>query len=139
MITHLIKERSRARRRLNNETATIGFLRKMVIAGGNDMERFHAMFFDARGTYLGDDALGQGRAGGLTVRQRELFEGALAFGASGIVIAHNHPSGVCRPSSQDIEATRRLSTVAQALDIQLLDHLIFTAHSVYSMRAGGNL
>ena len=111
----------------------------MVIAGGNDVERFHVMFFDARGTYLGDDAVGQGRAGGLIVRQRMLFERALAFGASGIVIAHNHPSGLCRPSQKDIEATRRLNAVAQALDIQLLDHLIFTVHAFYSMRAGRDL
>ena len=139
MISQLIKDRSRARKRSVNECATISFLRNMLIAGGNDVERFHAMFVDAWGTYLGDDTLGQGRAGGLIIRQRELFEGALALGAAGIVIAHNHPSGLCRPSNQDIHATQRLNAVAQALDIELLDHLIFTAHSVYSMRAGGDL
>jgi DNA repair protein RadC len=64
---------------------------------------------------------------------------ALRHNATGIILAHSHPSGYCRPSGCDIATTRRLAQVAQALDIALVDHLIFTADAVYSMRAGGLL
>ncbi|MEM7780904.1 MAG: JAB domain-containing protein [Pseudomonadota bacterium] len=139
MIPFLLKDRSRARSAALNEHATVEFLRTMVITTPNIIERFHVMFVDAQGTYVGDAPLGQGRAGGLTVRLRGLFARALSLGARGIVVAHNHPSGLCRPSDKDIEATKKLKTVAEALDIQLLDHLIFTTRGVYSMRAGGDL
>lgn len=139
MIPNLLKDRSRVRQAALNERATVEFLRAMVVTVPENVERFHAMFVDNQCSYIGDDPLGQGRAGGLSVRQRDLFERALALGASGIVIAHNHPSGLCRPSAMDIQSTRRLKAVAEALDILLLDHLIFTTRAVYSMRAGGDL
>ena len=64
---------------------------------------------------------------------------ALRLDARGIILAHNHPSGECRPSGCDIAATHQLAAVASALDIELIDHLIFTHEAVYSMRAGGLL
>lgn len=121
------------------QRAIVDFLRAMVLARPGHIERFHAIFLDERRTILGDAPLGQGGTGSLTVRMREIFGRALALHASAIVIAHNHPSGSCRPSEYDQLATRRLRHVAEALDIELLDHLIFTYDAVYSMRAGGNL
>ncbi len=117
----------------------IEYLRSVVLASPARLERFHAIFVDARRAYLGDESMGQGEVDALSLRMRDLFGHALSLGASGIIIAHNHPSGDCRPSQYDIDATRRLMTVATALDIELLDHLIFTHSSVYSMRAGGIL
>ena len=70
---------------------------------------------------------------------RENFGEALRLDAHGLILAHNHPPGHCRPSSCDIIATRRLAEVARALDIVLIDHLIFTDEAVYSMRAEGLL
>ena len=119
--------------------AMIEYLRGVVLSGHNRTERFHAIFADSRRSYLGDAALGEGDVNALTVRMRDLFSRALALEASAIIVAHNHPSGDCRPSRHDIEATKRLVTIGEALDITLLDHLIFTHHSVYSMRAGGDL
>lgn len=123
-------------RNAGSDLATIDFLRAMVIAPPCTVERFHVVFVDQCRGYLGDAPMGQGGPGGLSVRMRELFAKALAVSASGILVAHNHPSGLCRPSQADIASTRRLEQVATALDIELLDHLIFTHHAVYSMRAG---
>lgn len=117
-------------------SAMVEFLRAMVISQPFNSERFHVLFVDPSGTYLGDAPMGSGGAGGLSLRMRDLFTKALSHKASGILVAHNHPSGQCRPSRADILSTRRLETVATALDIELLDHLIFTKDAVYSMRAG---
>lgn len=102
-------------------------------------ERFHVVFLDRSRRYLDDSVLASGSSIHLPVRLRELFARALRLDAAGIIVAHNHPSGDCRPSSQDIHATQRLRDVGQALDIELLDHLIFTREKAYSMRAGGRL
>ena len=117
----------------------VAYLRSMVICPQDERERCHALFVDARRTCLGDAAIGRGGRGALSLRMREIFGEALRLEAHGIILAHNHPSGECRPSSYDISATRQLAAVASALDIELIDHLIFTTRAVYSMRAGGLL
>lgn len=120
-------------------SAMIEYLRSVVLAGPNHIERFHAIFVSSDRAYLGDEPMGEGRVAALSLRMRDLFGRALSVGATGIIIAHNHPSGNCRPSKIDIDATHRLAAIAMALDIELLDHLIFTTDAVYSMRAGGDL
>lgn len=102
-------------------------------------ERFHATYYDGRGIYLHDEVLVCGSPGSVVPRARLVFSRALAFGATGLLIAHNHPSGRCRPSSDDMAATNRIRDIASALDIVLLDHLILTWDKVYSMRLGRHL
>lgn len=97
------------------------------------------MFVNAQRRQLGDASIGLGGLNVLSVRMREIFGEALRLDPRGMILAHNHPSGHCRPSGSDIIATRRLAEVARALDIVLIDHLIFTDEAVYSMRAGGLL
>ena len=57
--------------------------------------------------------------------------------AAAILLAHNHPSGVARPSSRDIEETSKVGYIAQSLGIQLIDLLIVTARAVCSMAREG--
>lgn len=117
----------------------VGYLRSVTCAPPYSVERFHAVFLCARRTYLGDASVGYGNRATLSLRMRDLFTKALELQARALIIAHNHPSGICRPSDKDICATRRLTEIAGALDIEVLDHLIITQSSVYSMRAGGHL
>lgn len=56
---------------------------------------------------------------------RAILTEALRLGASGLIVAHNHPSGNPAPSEADIAATRELAATAAALEIRLHDHLIF--------------
>lgn len=119
--------------------AMIDYLRSVVLTPPAQHERGHAIFVDAQRACLGDAAFGMGSKGTLQLRMRGLFGEALRLRATGIILAHNHPSGQCQPSGCDIDATRRLQGIARALDIVLIDHLIFTAEAVYSMRAGGML
>jgi DNA repair protein RadC len=117
----------------------IGYLRRAVLAPPLTRERGHAIFVDAARVWLGDVACGLGSAGKLQLRMRLLLGEALRLDAAGIILAHSHPSGICRPSACDITATHQLAMVARALDVSLVDHLIFTNDAVYSMRAGGLL
>jgi DNA repair protein RadC len=117
----------------------ISYLRSTVLVAGAQHERAHVVFLDTRSGWLGDAAIGLGSLNQLSLRMRELLGEALRLDARGIILAHSHPSGHCQPSGCDIAATRRLADVAQALDIALVDHLIFTTDEVYSMRAGGLL
>lgn len=119
--------------------AMIGRLRELVLAPPANSERLHVAFLDDTNRFLSVAGFGEGRAFALSLSLRELFRHALSVGARGILMAHNHPSGDCRPSALDIEGTRRIASVAQALDIEILDHLIFSENGLYSMRRGAEL
>lgn len=81
----------------------------------------------------------EGDADGADFPLRTIIADAAELGSSGIVLAHNHPSGDARPSTSDCQATQRLATAAQALDCMILDHLIFAGQDCASMRALGYL
>lgn len=70
---------------------------------------------------------------------RDIIAEAAQLGSTGLVLAHNHPSGDARPSNADCRATRKLARAAEALDLAVLDHLIFAGHDCASMRRMGLL
>jgi DNA repair protein RadC len=139
VIAALLARPAPANRPEHRHGALIAYLRSVVLSPGAYHERCHVVFVDAEQRQLGDASIGLGGLNILSLRMREIFGEALRLDARGMILAHNHPSGHCRPSSCDIIATRRLTEVARALDIVLIDHLIFTDEAVYSMRAGGLL
>ncbi len=62
---------------------------------------------------------------------------ALAFGAHGVIIAHNHPSGDATPSARDVAFTRALAAGLRTLEVVLLDHLVIAGEQVTSLRTMG--
>lgn len=68
-----------------------------------------------------------------------IMRSAICAKSSGIVIAHNHPSGDTSPSDADRAITRKLCLLADALDITVLDHLIFHEGRSNSFREMGLL
>jgi DNA repair protein RadC len=70
---------------------------------------------------------------------RQIIADAAVHGSTGMVLAHNHPSGDPRPSESDCRATRRLATAAEALNCTVLDHLVFGGAECTSLRRLGYL
>lgn len=68
-----------------------------------------------------------GREGAVDVPVRQIVADAARLGSAGVVLAHNHPSGDATPSTADCQATRTLARAAEAIDLALVDHLIFAA------------
>jgi len=66
------------------------------------------------------------------IHPREVFREAIKENASSIVICHNHPSGNCVPSDEDIETTKFLIKASNLIGIPILDHIIFDCDSYYS-------
>ncbi len=63
-----------------------------------------------------------------------LFRNALLLGASGIIVAHNHPTGKLDPSEYDVEMTVKVVGLGKALDMEVLDHIIYTTRGYTSLR-----
>ena len=74
---------------------------------------------------------GSVNAAGVSVRK--IVETALACNATGVVLAHNHVSGIALPSREDVLTTQRLKTALNAVDICLVDHLVVAGDDFVSM------
>lgn len=83
--------------------------------------------------------LSTGGQTGTVIDHRRILRQALYDEATGIILAHNHPSGTLKPSEQDIHITQKLKEACKILDINLLDHLIVSQTSYYSFADEGIL
>lgn len=102
-------------------------------------EEFWAIFLNRSNKVIHFAQLTQGGINQSIVDIRVLFKTALDHFSTGIIIAHNHPSGSLQPSREDIEITKKIKTAGETLNIQLLDHLIITQNSYFSFSDDGLL
>ena len=102
-------------------------------------EQFKVVFLNTALRVLGIINLNDGGMAECSVDIRMLFAAALKAAATGIMLAHNHPSGNLTPSGPDIRMTEKIRDAAKLLDIKLLDHLILSADGYLSMAEEGHL
>lgn len=95
-------------------------------------EEFWAVFLNQNNRILGKSKLSSGGINQSVVDVRILFKTALEHFATGIAIAHNHPSGNLKPSHDDLKITKQVAEAGKILNIQLLDHLIISQNSYFS-------
>ena len=88
---------------------------------------------------LGILELSTGGISGTIADLRHIFAAALKANATGIVLAHNHPSGDTTPSKADEDLTRKIKTAGQFLEIAVLDHFIVTNEEYFSFADHGLL
>ncbi len=107
-----------------------------VVAHLRDRRRevFGFMTLDGRHGLLRVHELAWGTRRSAPVDAGELFRLALLDGAAGLLLFHNHPSGVLDPSSDDIELTRRLVRAGDVIGVDVLDHLIVAGARWLSLR-----
>ncbi|HEY0908150.1 MAG TPA: DNA repair protein RadC [Candidatus Paceibacterota bacterium] len=71
-----------------------------------------------------DEVLSMGTIDANIIHPREVFKPAVEYGASAVILVHNHPSGVVTPSAADIEVTKQLIDAGKIMGISLVDHVI---------------
>lgn len=102
-------------------------------------EEFWAIFLNQSNKVVHLAQLTQGGINQSIVDVRILFKTALDHFSTGIIIAHNHPSGNLKPSREDIDITQKIKAAGVTLNIQVLDHLIITQNSYFSFSDEGLL
>ncbi len=102
-------------------------------------EEFRVLVVNNKNMLLKKSIVSIGTITEAIVHPREVFRDAIREAGSGIIVTHNHPSGNVTPSRQDIETTRRLAEAGKIVGIPLLDHIILTNLSFYSMKENGYL
>jgi DNA repair protein RadC len=68
------------------------------------------------------------------VHPREIFQEALKQNSASVILVHNHPSGDCEPSEEDLLITKRIVDAGKTMGIDVLDHVIITKGKIYSFK-----
>lgn len=102
-------------------------------------EVFACLFMDNRHRMLEFEVLFHGSIDSASVYPRQIVKRALAHNAAALILAHNHPSGICEPSHSDRLLTRRISDALALIDVRVLDHFIVGDGEPQSMAELGML
>lgn len=106
-----------------------------------DREVFCILNIKTNGQIINLNVCSVGTLNASLVSPREVMKSAILSNAAGFIAVHNHPSGNCQPSSEDIETTKRLMQCGEILDIRMLDHIIVAGETgeIFSLRSKGLL
>jgi DNA repair protein RadC len=102
-------------------------------------EEFFCVFLNRANKVIKIDQVSKGGISGTVTDVRIILKNAVLLSASGVIVAHNHPSGNLNPSESDVKITTKIKEAGNLLDIQLLDHLIIYDSDYYSFADNGVL
>ena len=109
------------------------------LIGDIEREEFWVVYLNQSNRIIRKERLSSGGLTGTLVDVRLIMKWALLCNATGMVIAHNHPSGNENPSGEDNRITEQVKKAADTLNIRLLDHVIITSNTYYSYVDNGML
>ncbi|MDP2217178.1 MAG: JAB domain-containing protein [Methanolobus sp.] len=104
-----------------------------------DREYFKVVWLDTKNRVIGVENISQGSINQAVIHPRESAKGAILANAAGVVLIHNHPSGVPEPSREDDAVVGKLKEVFDLVGIKVVDALIIAKEGYYSYTAQGRL
>jgi DNA repair protein RadC len=123
------------RKKISNTNALVNFCKARLNGAGDEL--FMTVFLNSQNEVLGFEVIQEGTVDHMVVYPRKVMERALHNKASALIFVHNHPSGNCKPSKDDILITEILAQAAQVLDMKVHDHIIISRDGYYSFRERG--
>ncbi len=104
-----------------------------------NVEHLYAVNLNVKNKILSKLLISKGDVAKTAIFPAEIAKGALLSNAAGVILVHNHPSGDCSPSKDDIATTKRIKDALNLFNIKLIDHIIVASEGHYSMQAENNL
>ena len=101
-------------------------------------EQFKVLYLNQRNQVLGLYTVSVGGVTGTVVCNKKVLACGLKIVASGMIIAHNHPSGNKKLSEQDRKITKSLQEAGKIMNINVLDHIIVLPNGDYTSFADNN-
>lgn len=122
-----------------NSTRLAGDYLLCLFIGETHTEVLYELCLDRKGKLLACRKVGTGGVSAVSVDIRKIVENALLTGASDVILAHNHPSGVALPSEDDYAATYQVREALRTVGVRLIDHIVVSDDDYVSMRDSGHL
>mgnify|MGYP002351638105 CR=1 FL=1 len=104
---------------------------------GRENENIALMLMDSKMKLLFFGIVNEGNANSVDMYISKIISLTIKYSAVYAVIAHNHPSGIALPSTDDIATTRELSTALKLVSVRLLDHIIVADDDSISLHSSG--
>lgn len=101
------------------------------------VEQFKILLLNRGHKAIGEYEVSTGGSTATIADPKLIFAAAIKTNATGIILAHNHPSGNATPSEADISLTKKIVAAGALLEITVLDHLIITSEGYYSLADDG--
>lgn len=95
-------------------------------------EHLYVICLDTKNKVKKIHRIGFGILNASLIHPREVFKAAIQENSHAIILAHNHPSGDCNPSEEDIEMTKQVFDAGKLLNILVLDHIIIGKNNHWS-------
>ena len=105
--------------------------------GAHPVERFGALLLDTKHRLLRTYIISEGGLDTTLAHPREVFRAAVAGGAAGVIVFHNHPSGDPTPSPDDHQLTQRLAKAGTIIGVALVDHVVLADGVYWSFKEHG--
>jgi len=102
-----------------------------------EKEYLGILMLDRRSRVMGFQMIYQGTVCSASIKVNEIFVPAIRNLSSAFIVGHNHPSGDCTPSPDDVVVTRALVNAGKLLEIQVQDHLVFGDNKWTSLKERG--
>ena len=96
-------------------------------------EHLRGIYLNAHYKVIHDEVISIGTVDTNIIHPREVFKPALEYAAAAVILVHNHPSGITKPSDADVSITNQLIEAGKLLGIDLIDHVIVTKKSFASI------
>lgn len=103
----------------------------------SDRERLVVVYVDLKQRVIGAQQLAIGGRSSSLIPADAIARAAILCNASGVLLAHNHPSGDPTPSPEDVRATKELDTALRLFDVAVLDHVVVGDGRWLSLRDEG--
>jgi DNA repair protein RadC len=101
------------------------------------VEQFKVMLLSRANNVIGILSISTGNVSGTIADPKLIMAAAIKANASGIILCHNHPSGSLKPSQADLDLTRKIREAGKFLDLPVLDHLIISRSTYFSIADEG--
>jgi len=126
-------------RKINSSKDVVEVLRSVWSDQIEYREEFAVICLNRANKVLGYSVISSGGMAGTVADPKVIFQIALKSNASSIILAHNHPSGNIQPSESDINLTKKMKQAGELLDLPVLDHVILTSETYYSLADEGDI
>lgn len=94
-------------------------------------EQFIVIYLNQANKVIGTMNVFSGSIKSTVIDIKLILASGILLMSSGVIVAHNHPSGNLKPSREDLALTKRLSTALQYMEMKLVDHFIITPDDDY--------
>jgi len=97
-------------------------------------EVFIVLYLDTKLRIIFESELAIGFSDKVAVDIKDIIKNTSNLNASSVILVHNHPSGECEPSKEDIDLTHEICMLLEIVGISIFDHIIVTEKEIFSFK-----